>query len=230
MSVNLCGCVRNNVKTNFSWIFFFPPLFFNPILVSELFWKNINWSMLLQNPKSMEQCHLKNCISERILVVCRREKKKPHSGQLADPSYITQTPSGTLDNTALTLIQVLNLHRGLAVINLDYSYPPQPVPLTIKLPSKILNDQKQLILPSQFVILCGFLLFSHLLLCDLWTSSSSGLLSLRLFSPWTASGAMATHWADLLTQTFQTSAQNCRQAFENVLGETTLPLRYQVSV
>lgn len=42
----------------------------------------------------------------------------PLSGHLTDPNYITQAPSGTLDNTALTLIQVLNLHRGLAVINL----------------------------------------------------------------------------------------------------------------
>lgn len=37
-----------------------------------------------------------------------------------DLNYITQTPSGTLDNTALTLIQVLILRRGLAVIYLDY--------------------------------------------------------------------------------------------------------------
>lgn len=34
--------------------------------------------------------------------------------RLTDPNYITQTPSGTLNNTALTLIQVLNK----AVINL----------------------------------------------------------------------------------------------------------------
>lgn len=32
---------------------------------------------------------------------------------------ITQTPSGTHDNTALSLIQVLNVHRGLAVIYLN---------------------------------------------------------------------------------------------------------------
>lgn len=35
------------------------------------------------------------------------------------PNYTTQTPSGTLDNTALALIQVLNLHRGLAVNKLN---------------------------------------------------------------------------------------------------------------
>lgn len=63
----------------------------------------------------------------------------PFSGRLTDRNDIIQTPSGTHDNTALTLIQVLNLHWGLAVIYLYHSLFFMPVPMKRKMTAKILR-------------------------------------------------------------------------------------------
>lgn len=75
----------------------------------------------------------------------------PLSGHLTDPNYITQTPSGTLDNTALTLIQVLNLHRGLAVIYLNYSL--FSISCSYEDQNDCQNLKKQFLSPSYCVIL-----------------------------------------------------------------------------
>lgn len=112
----------------------------------------------------------------------------PLSGHLTDPNYITQTPSGTLDNTALTLIQVLNLPRGLAVIYLNYSL--FSISCSYEDENDCQNLKKQFLSPSDFcyfesyswhyfsfstleLSLCYFSISGYLLL-------TSGLLSLCL--------------------------------------------------
>lgn len=50
-----------------------------------------------------------------ILLNLRNVSKFPHGPRLHYPDTLR-------DDTALTFIQVLNLHRGLAVINLNYGF------------------------------------------------------------------------------------------------------------
>lgn len=110
----------------------------------------------------MEQCtSLKNCISEPILAVCR--KGRLSLGDLQTPNDITRTPSGTLNNTALTLIQVLNLHRVLAVINLnsDEDYP-----------AKILKRSDAAFLTVRILLFYFLLTGLHLSFCTLAVSVS----------------------------------------------------------
>lgn len=89
----------------------------------------------------------------------------PLSGRLTDLNCITQTPSGTLDNTALTLIQVLNLYRGLAVINFNYSLFSLARSYENELQPKF--DPKQSVLPSTHGITSRFLSL-HVSFCNLW--------------------------------------------------------------
>lgn len=93
------------------------------------------------------------------------QEKTPLTRRLTDPNHITQTPSGTLSNTALTLIQVLKLYRGLAVINFNYGL------LTLACSYEDENDRQNLkwseavFLALRFLLFCvrllGFFLFFY---------------------------------------------------------------------
>lgn len=102
MSLNLCGSVR------------FSSVFFNHIVASERFFRNMNLPVLLWYLNGTVKII---AFFERNLAVCWKRRL---SGRRTATNDITHTPSGTLNNTALTLIQVLNLHRVLAVSNLIY--------------------------------------------------------------------------------------------------------------
>lgn len=101
-----------------------------------------------------------------------------------DLNYITQTPSGTLDNTALTLIQVLILRRGLAVIYLDYRLFSISCSSKLKTTAKILGSCFSH--PQTFVLSClmALLLLSYpqTICCSVSSNLflSSGLPSLCL--------------------------------------------------
>lgn len=92
-----------------------------------------------------------------------------------DLNYITQTPSGTLDNTALTLIQVLILRRGLAVIYLDYRLLSISCSSKLKTTAKILGSCFSR--PQTFVLSClmALLLLSYPQTSNFCCSVSSNL-------------------------------------------------------
>lgn len=126
-------------------VFFFLIRSFNHISASELFWRNtsIN-SCSYSNWWNRVQVKLKHLQKRSWLSVGKT--RRCLSGRLTHPNYITQTPSGTLDNTALTLIQVLNLHRGLAVNKLNSGISPLAYSWKEETTAKISNR----FLPSDF--------------------------------------------------------------------------------
>lgn len=155
------------------------------------------------------------------------------SGHHTDLNYITQTPSGTFDNTALTLIQVLNLHQGLAVIYLNYSIFSIYLFLRRqKMTAQILRSSFSSFLFSYDSWNC-FKLFIYLLTVfslnqfstaeslSSWTCiTCRGFYMLSLDT--TIWYCVATkhqpnnyqHQANLLRQTFHTSAQNSCLVFK----------------
>lgn len=87
-------------------------------------------------------------------------------GTLQTQITLLRHPQGPFDNTALTFIQVLNLHRGLAVINLKYglfslacSYEDENYHQNLKQPDAVFLTLK-FILCSTHRIISLFLSFS----------------------------------------------------------------------
>lgn len=115
------------------------------------------------------------------------QEKTPLTRRLTDPNHITQTPSGTLSNTALTLIQVLKLYRGLAVINFNYGL------LTLACSYEDENDRQNLkwseavFLALRFLLFCvrllGFFLFFLSISClfSIFSISGYSILWMSIF-------------------------------------------------